>query len=214
MIDDLRAREQDVGVDLVVVVTLRQGRIVGPVGHRRALAAEVGDVGDGPALLEQELAAGEILHPRLAHFPPGVGALKVDAPFPHGHAGIVVRPGLVSEPVKNEAVDSTAKSTVAVGLERVGIIHPAGELGKAGETFGGDDVLAVNVADGGSHFYRPAVGLVDVLSGPEFAHGDVVVGAGLERFERALVGLDHRLEPVRVAGKSGGVNFGADGSCA
>ena len=109
--------KQHVRVDGVVVVTCRQGGIAGAHFDRRAFAAEISGVGHEAALLEQVLAAGDILEPRAALLPPGAGAIEVCAPLAHGHAGPTVGPRLQGITMEDEPVAALAEDLIAQCLE-------------------------------------------------------------------------------------------------
>ena len=176
------------------------GRHVGPhifglVGA--VLADEIEHVRDIGPLPQQILAAREIIHPRLRLREPGVGAVEVDAPRPHHHARNGVDVWLVRVAVEEDLVEPLREHLVAQRLHRIGIVLPAAGLRLAGESLGGDDVLAVHVRRGGDHLDRAVVGPGGAR--PEFGHRHLGASAHLKLVERpGAVTLDQEAKARRV----------------
>src|SRR5262249_46802530 len=111
--------------------------------------AEVADVSDEQTSLEQILAAGKVFMPRFGLFPPGLGAIIMDAPRTHGHAGPTIEPRLVGEAMNHETVHSGAERRIAHGFDGERVVLPARSFCIRGERFGGHDRFAPSVSSPG-----------------------------------------------------------------
>src|SRR5208283_4944447 len=144
--------------------------------HRRTFAAKIGGIGHETALLEDVFAAGDILTPGTAGFPPGAGAVEMRTPLAHRHAGPAVGPRLHGKTVKEVTVHALAENGVAQHFERIRIFQPTTVFaGHGGEGFRADEFAAVDVADAGRQF-----GVHPGLADPEFTHRNIRRRAGLQ----------------------------------
>ena len=98
--------------------------------ERRAFLIETGDVHDAPSLLKEELAAGDVVEPWLAEFPPGLVAVEVLAPAAVRQAGFhrVIR--LMGGKMDDKVVHALAESLVAHALDQIGVVDPAAAAGE------------------------------------------------------------------------------------
>ncbi len=99
--------------------------------------------------------------------------------------------------VEQDLVDPEREHLVAQRLHRIREILPAAGLRLAGEGFGGDHVLAVDVRGGGDHLDGAVVG--PRRARPEFARRYLRAARNLQRIERTgAVALDKKAQPGLV----------------
>ena len=190
-----RLIHQHVGIDGVVVVTGGQRGIAGAHFHRRTFAGKIRGIGHGAALLQEKLAARDVINPGFSLLPPCLRALEVKAPLAHRHARPAVCPRLHRVTVEDVAVQALAVHQIAERLERIWIVLPAPMTGTCGERLRADDGFAVNVRDGRGELD----GGMPLAAAPEFAHHHVSRRAALQRFKRPGVRLDRAHQTVLTA---------------
>ena len=192
----------------VIIVAGAQPRRVGlaqlgEVGH--VVAVVITDIRYRQPLLEQPLAAVEVVEEHRRARPPGhvrvqVGAGEVLLPR-HSHFL-----GRADERVPDQQVQALAAGVVERRLEVV----PQGFLpvrADGGEAFGGDQFAAVGVGGGSRLLDEEAVFVADAVlprPGPELRHGHLVHAEATLRVDRRgmgaarlRVGLQARLRRVR-----------------
>jgi hypothetical protein len=185
--------EQDADVDDVVVVPRRtDGRLVVDrerVERGRAGALEEAHVGDGPALLEHEGAARQVVDERLRHRPPDQVRADVRARVVR-EAGQAGPTGAVRGGVEGDVVEPVDERLVGEELE---VVRPVAPVPPGGERLGVDDGLAVGVRGTGD--------LLDVvhapLLGPELAAHEPDRAEGAQRINRTA-SPDRRSGPARL----------------
>ena len=159
----------------------------------RRFRLKVAEIGGEEPLAKQELAACQIFVPGSRPVPPGLRALVMNAPRPHGHAGPHIGPGLEGVAVEHETVDSLAEGPVAQRLDGCRVLRPAlGIVG--GERLGADDRLAERVAGRG---HAPA-GLDRAAADPELAHRLIRLAGVGQMVARAAVGLGRESQAMLV----------------
>ena len=119
---DRQPVQQGVGVDEVEAVAGRDVRQLpaeqgGDVG---ILAVVIEDVGDEPALLEHERAAGEVGRPGPGHLGPGLVPGEPLAEGPEPEAGDLVVDRLVDRGVDDEPVQAVGHHPVGRGFQGLG----------------------------------------------------------------------------------------------
>ena len=189
-----RVVAQDIGVDVVEAVALRNGRI----GHARhlgsILADEIGDIGHVASLLEHEVATFEVFHEAAHAFEPTVVAVEFVAE-PGAAAGLAVI-GLLDVQVQQAGVDAFAEETVHALFHHARIAVEGGAAGRAG--FGPDLILAVDVAAGRG---GAVLDVAQAAFAPEFAANLIALAAVQEEFRReapVAVALQPGLQAVGV----------------
>src|SRR5690349_3720183 len=100
-----------------------------PLGQQGAawnfFPGEVGDLRDRPPLLQQRLAAGNIVKVSACHRPPCLVALREEAYPSQRQARFAVEPRVVDHDVIDEAVDAKGEIVVTQRLDRGGRFVPA-----------------------------------------------------------------------------------------
>ena len=211
------AVHQDIGVAIVVFVSLQEGGIL--VGLGAQFVTQVpDDVGNGPPPLHHIAATGKIIVDDGHVFPPGLPAQERGAdtrpaercPGRQERSLRVMRIGMVYE-VRD------ALSQVGIGdlLEHTPLFVP--RMGERGKGFGRNPRLAVETGSRGGRFYGLEIQRPDEAVGerlPEFAHRDIgifvifedvgrenVAGGRFIRNSQALLPGERSHRPVEILGK-------------
>ncbi len=169
--------QDDLGVDVVKVVTVRQFRLANACHLGRILADEVHHIRHACTSLKQEAATPQVIHPRLALREPGVVAVELCSE-PGVHARSTVIPRLVDVDMQYEVVDPLAEGPVAAGLEGARRVL---EGRATGERLGRDDRFAIGVC---RRRGRPALDRTEVAGDPELAADAVGLPAVLQELGR------------------------------
>jgi len=137
------------------------------------------------------------VHKGLAGHPPGLGAIEVRTPLPHGRAGkVALIPRLLNKPMENEAVDSRAICRVPDRLGPRRCFGPLAVTRTTRERLGLDDVLPALAQrrDGRVNFIRHVL----AASCPELGHHPIHFGHDLVLPPRTAIRFAEKLQLRRV----------------
>ncbi len=151
-------------------------RVVG-----RALRGEAGDVRREPSLLEQKLAAREVVQPGFGKLEPCIVPVEMNPPLGHRHARRAL-PWLHGITVENQPVDPVAKHPVAENFVGEGMVAEPCLNRPRCERLGRHDLFPLRVG-GGRRADRPTRTFVVQ---PELGHRHIRLAAGQHVVERAV----------------------------
>ena len=188
-------------MDELVIVSLGYGRDQAVAPMRlclRIFTGEAKHIGNRLARSQHSLAAGEVLHPVAALFPPRDAAIQVQAPWAHRHAGLDADPRLHGIAMEDELVDAFRELKIAQRLQRIRVLRIAVGVEAAGVRLGTNHILPAEMPTRNNKAIA-RIRMLVTTAGPELSHRQIGEIRTALDIVWAAVGFEGRLQTVSVA---------------